>query len=212
MYAGPVTEVCLFLRTLFDEDKQVYTTRNYTLTLAVIHKGFPDGSSMGFNRFITQLLRGMLNSRLPKVHLPPAGAFWRACAPLPSCGTNYYRRLAFSISQRSTPSVPPWHQPVVRDVQVCPQEPDADFYPGGCLHPKASSSLSCGRGQVLMPSQYLKVVPQKDRGPQDITKAIHFTLRTLLPVSKDTISRCLVDLIPHNSRWKPRNRFSWESQ
>lgn len=55
----------LFLLTLFDEDKQVSIVQNHRLALAAIHKGFPDGSSIGSNRVFTLLLRGMLNSCSP---------------------------------------------------------------------------------------------------------------------------------------------------
>lgn len=56
----------------FQEGKQVSTIRNYRSAIAAVHKGFHDGSSLGDNPIIGQLLRGMFNRRPPIRRLAPS--------------------------------------------------------------------------------------------------------------------------------------------
>ncbi|XP_071816589.1 uncharacterized protein [Apostichopus japonicus] len=57
-----------FLLSLFREGKQVSTIKNYRSAIAAIHQGFPDGSTLGNNPDIVQLIKGMANRR-PQVRL-----------------------------------------------------------------------------------------------------------------------------------------------
>ena len=58
-----VVQVSQFLMSLFEEGKQVNTIKNYRSAIAAVHRGFPDGSTMGTNRVLSQLLQGMSNAR-----------------------------------------------------------------------------------------------------------------------------------------------------
>ncbi|WP_411025419.1 site-specific integrase, partial [Salmonella sp. s55004] len=66
--SATLAEVTSFLKHIFDEGKQVSTIKNYRSAIAAIHSGFADGSSLGNNRVISQLLKGMVNFR-PRVRL-----------------------------------------------------------------------------------------------------------------------------------------------
>ena len=64
-----VVQVVNFLTTIFREGKQTGTVRNYRSAIAAIHKGFDDGSTVGNNQIIAQLLRGMFHQRPSQVYL-----------------------------------------------------------------------------------------------------------------------------------------------
>ena len=67
-----VDQLGSFFISLFDEGKQISTIRNYRSAIASIHQGFPDGSSLGSNESIRQILRGMFNRRPPRRRLAPS--------------------------------------------------------------------------------------------------------------------------------------------
>lgn len=69
---APVEAIADFFVLLFNEGKQISTIRNYRSAIASIHKGFPDGSSLGSNESLLHLLRGMFNKRPPRKRLPPS--------------------------------------------------------------------------------------------------------------------------------------------
>lgn len=58
--------------TLFQEGKQVSTIRNYRSAISAIHRGFPDGSSVGTNQSIQRIIKGMFHKRPPAKPLPPS--------------------------------------------------------------------------------------------------------------------------------------------
>lgn len=57
--SSPLPAVADFLTTLFDEGLQVNTIRNYCSTISAIHQGFEDGSSVGDNSALAQLIKAM---------------------------------------------------------------------------------------------------------------------------------------------------------
>ena len=61
--SASLEQVSRFFKCLFDQGRQVSTIKNYRSAIAAVHKGFPDGSSMGNNPILAQLLRGMSNAR-----------------------------------------------------------------------------------------------------------------------------------------------------
>lgn len=79
----PVTEICVFLRTLIDEGKQVYTIQNCRSTLSAIHINIEDGPTIGSNRVVTQLLEGTANVRtLTVLRSTPFQPIHKATLPL----------------------------------------------------------------------------------------------------------------------------------
>ena len=88
---APLDQVADFLVSLFREGKQVRTVRNYRSAIASIHLGFPDGTSVGNNPTIGQLLRGMFHTRPPQRRLPPT---WSINAVLESLSRSPFEPLA----------------------------------------------------------------------------------------------------------------------
>ncbi|WP_411025336.1 site-specific integrase [Salmonella sp. s55004] len=54
--SASLADISSFLKQIFDEGKQVSTIRNYRSAIAAIHTGFADGSFLGNNVLISQLL------------------------------------------------------------------------------------------------------------------------------------------------------------
>ena len=61
--SASLEQVSRFCKCLFDKSKQVSTIKNYRSAIAAVHKGFPDGSYLGDNPILTQLVKDMGNAR-----------------------------------------------------------------------------------------------------------------------------------------------------
>ena len=67
-----LAQVTSFLTSIFRGGLQVSTVRNYRSALSSIHRGFADGSTIGTNVVISQLLTGMFNERPTVRRLRPS--------------------------------------------------------------------------------------------------------------------------------------------
>ena len=67
-----IEQLTAFLSHLFAEGKQTRTIKNYKSAIASVHKGFADGSTLGNNQLIIQVLKGMFNRRPPTRKLAPS--------------------------------------------------------------------------------------------------------------------------------------------
>ena len=90
-----VVQVSKFLMSLFEEGKQVNTIKNYRSAIAAIHRGFPDGSTMGTNGVLSQLLQGMSNARPVVRTLAPS---WSLSGVLRALANRTLRAFAFMFS------------------------------------------------------------------------------------------------------------------
>ena len=66
------------------------TIKNYRSAIAAIHKGFSDGSTIGNNNFVNQLLKGMANDRPKTRSLAPA---WSISAVLSHLASAPYEPM-----------------------------------------------------------------------------------------------------------------------
>ena len=92
--SASLVQVSQFFKCLFDEGKQVSTIKNYRSAIAAIHKGFSDGSALGDNPILAQLIRGMGNARPVVRSLTPS---WSINQVLQSSGVCAIRAHAFVL-------------------------------------------------------------------------------------------------------------------
>ena len=57
--SASLERVSSFLKLLFDEGKSISSVRYYRSAIGAVLSGFPDGSSLGDNEVLAQLIRGM---------------------------------------------------------------------------------------------------------------------------------------------------------
>ncbi|PIK62609.1 hypothetical protein BSL78_00505 [Apostichopus japonicus] len=154
-----IAQTAEFLLSLFREGKQVSTIKNYRSAIAAIHQGFPDGSTLGNNLDIAQLIKGMANRRPRVRRLAPS---WGLSAVLHALAGPPYEPMANaslaaltkktlflirgSVSKKEElPTCPndqtephqirgPWGEDGSRPGLHC-QEPGPDLLAGRHLHP-----------------------------------------------------------------------------
>ena len=181
-----VVQVSKFLMSLFEEGKQVNTIKNYRSAIAAVHRGFPDGSAMGTNRVLSQLLQGMSNARPVVRSLAPSWSLsgvLRALAsepyePMHSCSLELLTRktlflvAAASARRRSclqALSVKPGHirfenhgVRMVPDPSFLAKTQTLTFVPGDIFIPEISSASSVAEDRKWCPVRALKVVSEQD--------------------------------------------------
>ncbi|PIK40738.1 hypothetical protein BSL78_22419 [Apostichopus japonicus] len=64
-------EIAAFFTLLFEEGKAASTIRNYRSAIGAIHKGLPDGSTVGDNPELTKIIRGFFHTSGSTRTLPP---------------------------------------------------------------------------------------------------------------------------------------------
>lgn len=221
---APVEAIADFFVTLFNEGKQISTIRNYRSAISSIHKGFPDGSSIGTNTAICHLLKGMFNKRPPRKCLTPSWSINNVLTTLslppyePMHNSTLelltYKTLfliaAASARRRSELHALTTKKGFIRfsqsgvflipDPSFLTKNETISFTPGEIYLPSISSASSISEDKRVCPVRALKWYLEK-------TKLIRTSERLFLiprspfnPASKDTLSRWLVKLItPHSS-------------
>ena len=149
-------QVSSFFKCLFDEGKQVNTIKNFRSAIGAIHFGFPDGSTLGSNVVLAQLVKGMGNVRpvvrslapswsIEPMHLSSlpdlthktlflvaaASARRRSCLQALSMKPGFIRFEAHGVR-------------LIPDPEFLPKNQTLDFVPGDIFIPeiKTMSSIS----------------------------------------------------------------------
>ena len=217
-----VAEVASFLKLVFDEGKQVSTIKNYRSAIAAIHEGFPDGSTLGNNSFIAQLLRGMANDR-PRVRsLAPT---WSISAVLAALATAPYEPLhkasladlthktlflvaVASARRRSclqALSTKPGHLRFenhgvrfIPDIAFLPKNQTLLFIPGDIFIPELKTMSSIPEDRFWCPVRALKWYLKRTEKLRSTSRLFIIPSTPYGAASRDTISRWLVEVIsPH---------------
>ena len=227
--SAPVTEVCSFLRLLFDEGKQVSTIKNYRSAVAAVHEGFADGSRLGDNEVVTQLLRGMSNSRPVVRRLAPAWGLsevLRALArppfepihksELPALTKKVLFLVAAASARRRSClqalTVKPNHirfenhgVRLVPDPEFLAKNQTLDFLPGDIFLPEMKTCSSVWEDRLWCPVRAIKWYLKRTEALRQSARLFILPRPPYTPASKDTISRWIVEVItPHVSGGRGR--------
>ena len=224
--SAPVTEVSTFLKLVFDEGKQVSTIKNYRSAIGAIHEGFADGSTLGNNPFVSQLVRGMANVRPRTRVLTPS---WSIPAVLASFAKPPFEPLhdvsladlthktlfliaAASARRRSclqALSIKPGHcrfenhgVRFVPDPQFIPKNQTLDFFPSDIFIPELKSSVVADK--FICPVRSLKWYLQRTEGLRTSQRLFVISKAPYGAASVDTISRWLVEVISPHARGRVR--------
>lgn len=214
-----MTNITDFLTTLFQEGKQVSTVRNYRSAIASIHKGFNDGTTVGSNPAIVQLLRGMFNSRPPRRRLPPS---WSINDVLNSLRKAPYepmhnaplelltKKTLFLLATASARRRSEIHALTTRKgfIRFDPQgvhllpNPDfmtkneaATFSPEAIFLPSLAAASSIREDRLSCPVRALKWYMERTKPVRSSDKLFLVPRSPYNPASKDTLSRWLVEMI-----------------
>ena len=211
-----------FFLTLFNEGKQVSTIRNYRSAIASIHSGFSDGSTLGSNEAISQLLKGMFNRRPPRKPLIPA---WSINDVLTSLASSPYEPIqnatlehlthktlfliaAASARRRSELHALSVNRNLLRfsnrgvfllpDPQFLTKNESISFAPAEVFLPDIASSSSIYEDRKVCPVRALKWYLEKTKPIRTSDALFILPKSPYNRASKDTLSRWLVNLItPH---------------
>ena len=211
-----------FLMALFEEGKQVNTIKNYRSAIAAVHKGFPDGSTVGTSAVLRQLLQGMSNSRPTLRTLAPSWSIngvLRALArepyePLHSCPLELLTRKVLFLIAAATArrrsclqalSVRPGHVRfenhgvrLVPDHRFLAKNQTLTFLPGDIFIPEISSASSVPEDRKWCPVRALKWYLHRTKEVRTSDRLFVLPRRPFTAASKDTISRWLTEVItPH---------------
>ena len=216
---APVSSVCDFLVSLFDEGKQVSTIKNYRSAIAAVHSGFSDGSSVGSNHAILSLLKGMFNERPPRRRLAPS---WSINEVLSSFTTDPYepihnapldaltRKTVFLVAAASARRRSEIHALSIRPgfirftpegVHLLPnpsflaKNQTESFTPDLIFLPSMSSTSSIREDRFVCPVRALKWYIEKTKAIRKSDALFLIPRSPYNPASKDTISRWLVETI-----------------
>lgn len=217
-----VDDVCSFLVSLFEEGKQVSTVRNYRSAVASVHRGFPDGSVIGTNPFISHLLKGMFNERPPVRKLAPSWSINDVLqclskppyepmqnAPLDAL-THKTLFLVAAASARRRGEIhalsvkqgflrfDPGGVFLLPDPTFLSKNQTVSFTPAAIFLPSMSASSSIREDRLVCPVRALKWYIEKTKSLRKSDALFILPRAPYSKASKDTLSRWLVSLIsPH---------------
>ena len=207
---------------LFHEGKQVNTIKNYRSAIAVVHRGFPDGSTVGSSQVIQQMLRGMSNSRPMVRPLPPTWSIngvLRALAgepyePLHAAPLELLTRKTLFLVAAATGrrrsclqalTVKPGHirfeghgVRLIPDPEFLPKNQTLDFLPGDLFIPEIASASSVREDRKWCPVRALKWYLHRTKDIRTSQRLFVLPRSPFTAATKDTISRWLTEVIkPH---------------
>ena len=220
--SASLERVSSFLKLLFDEGKSISTVRNYRSAIGAIHSGFPDGSSLGDNEVLAQLIRGMSVVRPVVRCLVPSWSInqvLRGLAEPPfeplgvSSLANLTHKTLFLVATASArrrsclqalsikPGYLRWEPNGVRlvpDPEFLPKNQTLDFVPGDIFIPRIESLSSVAEDRKWCPVRALKWYVKRTESCRQSSRLFVLPRAPFTAASRDTISRWLVDIIaPH---------------
>lgn len=217
-----------FLTTLFDGGLQVNTIQNYRSAISAIHQGFEDGSLVGDNSALAQLIKAVSIQRPIRRVLAPLwsmNAVLRTLAdapyePLHKASLEHLTVKTLFLVAAVTPrrrsciqalTTKPGHirfEPhgvrLVPDLDFLPKNQTLDFVPGDLFIPTMSSGSSITEDKVWCPVRSLKWHLHRTESLRQSQRLFILPRRTHSPASKTTISRLLVDLVAPHALSRPR--------
>ena len=209
---------------LFHEGKRVNTIKNYRSAIAVVHRGFTDGSTVGSSQVLQQLLRGMVNSRPMARPLPPTWSIngvLRALAgepyePLHAAPLELLTRKTLFLVAAATGrrrsclqalTVKPGHirfeghgVRLIPDPEFLPKNQTLDFLPGDLFIPEISSASSVPEDRKWCPVRALKWYLHRTKDIRASQRLFVLPRNPFTAASKDTISRWIVSLIAKHAK------------
>ncbi|PIK33469.1 hypothetical protein BSL78_27421 [Apostichopus japonicus] len=214
-----VDQVAAFLLELFREGKQISTIRNYRSAIAAVHSGFSDGSSVGTNPVLRQVLRGMFHRRPPRRRLAPSWALHEVLTTL--AGSPYEplhnapldkltHKTLFLIAaasarrrsclhaltlQRGFTRFEPGGVRLLPDPHFLPKNQSVTFTPNEIFLPSLSQASSIAEDKRWCPVRALKWYIERTKQLRTSDRLFILPRSPYTPASKDTISRWMADLI-----------------
>ena len=217
-----LAEVSSFLKYIFDLGRQVSTIKNYRSAIAVIHKGFSDGSTIGNSTFVNQLLRGMANDRPRTRSLSPSWSISEVLSKLARAPYEPLHRASLadlthktlflvavaSARRRSclhALSVKPGHirfenhgVRFIPDHTFLPKNQTLDFIPGDIFIPELKTLSSIPEDKYWCPVRSLRWYLNRTEKIRSSSSLFIIPSSPFGAASRDTISRWIVEVIsPH---------------
>ena len=220
--SASLEQVSRFFKCLFDEGKQVSTIKNYWSAIAAIHKAFSDGSAVGDNPIMAQLIRGTGNARPVVRSLTPS---WSINQVLRALATAPYepmhssslplltRKTLFLVAAASARrrsclqalSVKPGFlrfEPhgvrLIPDPEFLPKNQTIEFVPGDIFIPEIKTLSSVSEDKLWCPVRALKWYLKRTESLRQSPRLFILPRAPHTAASKDTISHWLTEVIaPH---------------
>ena len=214
-----VVQVVNFLTTIFREGKQTGTVRNYRSAIAAIHRGFDDGSTVGNNQIIAQLLRGMFQQRPRVKRLPPSWSinevlFALSAPPYEPIQNATLELLTFKTlfliaaasarrrgclhSLTTKPGFIRFDPTGVRllpDPLFLAKNQSMSFSPGEIFLPSLKGASSIAEDRFCCPVRALKWYLEKTKAVRTSERLFIIPRSPYTPAAKDTISKWISNLI-----------------
>ena len=214
-----VVQVVNFLTTIFREGKQTGTVRNYRSAIAAIHKGFDDGSTVGNNQIIAQLLRGMFQQRPRVKRLPPSWSinevlFASSAPPYEPIQNATLELLTFKTlfliaaasarrggclhSLTTKPGFIRFDPTGVRllpDPLFLAKNQSMSFSPGEIFLPSLKGASSIAEDRFCCPVRALKWYLEKTKAVRTSERLFIIPRSPYTPAAKDTFSKWISNLI-----------------
>ena len=208
-----------FFLSLFNEGKQVSTIRNYRSAIALVHRGFPDGSTIGSNTTLSHLLRGMFNRRPPRRRLSPSWSINDVLTslsrspfePMHSSTLEHltYKTLflvaAASARRRSELHALTTRRGFIRfshsgvflipDPGFLTKNETISFTPGEIYLPNIAEFSSIPEDKKVCPVRALKWYLDKTKNIRSSERLFLIPRSPYNPAAKDTLARWIVNLI-----------------
>ena len=213
-HSASVGIIADFLLYQFNMGKQVNTVKGFRSAIALLHKGFTDGSSITSNRTLEQLVKGMFHERPMVRRLAPP---WSMTTVLETLGRPPFEplRLAslrdlsiktvFLLSAASARRRSAIHALSLRrghinfesngvrlipDPSFLAKNQTIDFLPNPIFIPTLSSFSDTEEDKVWCPVRCLKAYIKATQPLRGSSTALFISLnKPHTPVSRDTISR-----------------------
>ena len=217
-------EVCAFFVHLFDSGRQVSTIRNYRSAISAVHNGFQDGSSIGSNPVISDLLKGMFNKRPPARRLAPSWSINDVLqsltvppfeplhrAPLDALTLKTVFLIAAASARRRSEihalSIKPGFTRfspagvhLLPDPAFLSKNQSILFTPDPIFLPDMSEGSSIREDKLVCPVRALKWYIDKTKHLRTSEALFILPRAPYSPASKDTISRWIVSLIAKHAK------------
>ena len=222
-HSAPVGVVADFLVHQFHLGKQVNTVKGFRSAIALLHKGFSDGSSVTTSKALEQLFKGMFLERPTVRRLAPP---WSMTTVLETLGRppfeplrsaslrNLTVKTVFLLAAASARRRSALHALSLQDGHISFESngvrlvPDAsflaknqtiEFLPRPIFLPALSSFSDTEEDKVWCPVRCLKAYVKATQSLRGVSKALFISLnKPHAPVSRDTISRWITLAIMAN--------------
>lgn len=219
-----VDQICAFLLSLADEGLRVSTIKNYRSAIAAVHRGFPDGSTVGSSSVIAQVIRGLFHREPSTRRLAPS---WSINDVLGSLANPPFEPLAdatldhltsktlflvavASARRRSTlhalsvaPGFLRWEPNGVRLIphpHFLAKNQSESFTPQEIFLPSLDTVSTTDEDRRWCPVRALKWYVHRTKDLRTSDQLFILPRRPHSPASKDTISRWITELIQPHAR------------